>query len=751
MARDNFNMDEKDTRRPPDDDGPTGDDDVTVEGDISLESILAEYKGSAYIAGDKKTPSGVLKQKADKIVQEAAGGKYRQAAPETAARGKAAQPLDKTVPLPTLSDLKDAAAGKTHETKPEPRDDELNSGTKNVIPITRVSAADDETDEDVAEAIARQTALENETRKTARKVFGLFGRNTYADDDEEEIVDDAALEGEPVPEEIFEEPDFRSAVKRFAHICNSYSLRSLASLAISVLMAVLTLMYEAGAALPFGIGRSLVLTNGILMMLMFCVMLLALDTLIRGVMTLVKGEPGAETLNVFSCLVTAAAATFAILTHNESYGVPYCVVSALSLTFTLWGEKTYARAMTETLKTAQAASEPVGIIAEICDDLGRTIIKKVSDRTAGFYNNLIQEDFTAMAYRYAAPLLLVMAAVFSLYASFGHGQGPYFLHHFAAIMAAAAPFSSVLAFAVPFNAIARRARQSGAAIAGWGGADDLYHTDGVGITDEDLFPTGTLSLGGIKIFEEVQPDKAIRYTGSLIIASESGLSKLFADHLSKQGMNQYRVEDFTCYEGGIGGLIRGERVYTGSGAFMNLMGVRVPSSLNMKNAVFTAINKKLIAVFAVNYVPVKSVQNALVSVLRHHVKLFFAVRDFNITPIMLEQKFKVSIHDVEYMPIQKSYDISDDSLHEAKRITAIVSREGMGPYVESITGGRRLRTTAIVSTIFSVASALFGMLIMFVVNWSGSLAAASAGNLIFYMMSMLFAVLVICGFARYGH
>jgi hypothetical protein len=278
---------------------------------------------------------------------------------------------------------------------------------------------------------------------------------------------------------------------------------------------------------------------------------------------------------------------------------------------------------------------------------------------------------------------------------------------------------------VPFTAINRRARQSGAAISGWGGADDMFHSDGASITDEDLFPPGNLALEGIKIFEEVSPEKAIRYTASLVIASNSGLSKLFSDLLSKQGMNLIRVEDFTCYEGGIGCTIRGERVYTGSAAFMNLQGIRIPASLNSKKRIFTAVNKRLIAVFSVNYIPVKTVQNALFSILRYRVKLFFAIRDFNITPVMLEQKFKVSMDNVEYIPIKESYEISDGAKQDAKRISAVLTREGLGPYVEAITGGRRLIRTSRFATAFSIVSAVGGMLIMAAICRTGTFSAAS--------------------------
>jgi hypothetical protein len=141
------------------------------------------------------------------------------------------------------------------------------------------------------------------------------------------------------------------------------------------------------------------------------------------------------------------------------------------------------------------------------------------------------------------------------------------------------------------------------------------------------------------------------------------------------------------------------------------------------------------------------VQNALFSVLRYRVKLFFAMRDFNVTPVMLEQKYKVPVDAVEYIPIQESYEISDATKHEAKRVSAILTREGLGPFVEAITGGRRLRSTALINTVFSLITAGLGMLLMFVIAWTGT--AASAVNLLLYMLAMLFAVLLVSGFARF--
>lgn len=736
-------------------------DGVSVPEDYSLESILAEYKGTAYIAGDKRTPPSILQEKTDRIVMEVAGGQTARNQPPDDPLPEKNETRINTAVLPDVAEIPDEQKRDipVEEDKTASKKTETSGGMDSeVIRFQRyrekADAGNDGYLEDISRevsaAIDKQTKLEEDSRKSLRKVFGIFSRNTKTDDEAFYDDDVAAEQAVPVAEEeYFEEPDYREATKRFAERCNSYSVRSFASLIITVIMAVLTFVFESESPMPFGMGENKILFAGILLIFLFVVMMFSIDKLSNGFTSIFRRGPNIETLNLFSCLATIGAAAYGIYKQDTAVGMPYCVISAFSLTFTLWAEKVYYRALTETMKTAQAAALPSGVIAELCSALDSTIIKKVAGRTEGFYNNLIQADISEIAYRFAAPLLIVVSAVLAFYASVGHGRAQYFSHYFAAIMSAAAPFASVFAYSVPFSAVSRRARQSGAAIAGWGGADDLYHTDGVSITDEDIFPAGTVSIAGIKIFEEVQPEKALRYTGSLIIASNSGLAKLFTEQLGKQALNLIRVEEFACYEGGIGGTIKGERVITGSAAFMNLMGIRIPSSLNMKNAIFTAVNKRLIAVFAINYVPIKSVQNALISVLRYRVRLFFAVRDFNITPVMLEQKFKVPVKDVESIPIQNTYELSDNTKQEAKRVSAILIREGMGPYVESITSGRRLRTTALAATVFTILSACAGMLIMFTICWAGSFSAARAGNLLLFMLSMLIVTLIICGFAKY--
>ena len=555
---------------------------------------------------------------------------------------------------------------------------------------------------------------------------------------------------EPEPEPEYEEPDLREECRRLAAECNDASLKSLVAVVIAVIMAILTFIFAGSGRLPFGIGDNIAAAAAALLVLQLIVSILCLKVLIRGVMDIIRLKPGAESLVALSGFITVVAGIQTILSPGSAVGLPYSAVSAFAAALALWGDKLQLRGMTDSLKTAVSTSEPLGVTAEHSEEINRVIIRKIPGKLDGFYNNLVSADVAESTYRIAAPIIAAASLILAFLASVGHGRGGNFLHIFAALLAAGASFSALLAYAAPFASAARRVRKSGAAIAGWGGADDICWSDGVCVRDEDIFPTGTLSLSGMKIYEGVSPEKAIRYTGSIIIASGSGLAKLFSGVLRQQGLSLVRVEDFKCYEGGVGGLIRGERVITGNVAFMNLMGIRIPDSMNMSNSVFTAVNDRLVAAFAINYVPANSVQNALVSLLKTKLKIYLTSRDFNVSPRLVEQKFKMPLEDIEYIPVSESYNISSDQSGDNVRTSAVICREGLAPFGEVITCSKGLRLAALIATAVSVMASAVGILLMFFLCWSGAFASAGAGTLLIYMLLALVLDLVACRLAGRG-
>ncbi len=611
--------------------------------------------------------------------------------------------------------------------------------------------ADDEEDEEYANGDYGEYEEPEE-----EKMMGLFARlfkkkNNYLEDDEEntetapeEYQPEPEPEYEPEPEVYIEEPNFSKEASRLARIRTLMMLKSRLALGLAIVMGILSVLFDKGVDI-FGIGDNVVAFTSVMVLIQLVVMALALEIVNRGIVSVFSGDIGPETLVVISNLITVVTSCVTIVLNGEGMGAPFCAVSAFSTAFSLWGEYRQFAAMSLSMKTAVATANPQVLSGQYIKDLEASIIRKYNSSAEGFYNNLVETDISDTAYKLFAPLILVIALLISAVSAVGGNTN--FIYCLSAAAAACASFSAMSAFSVPFSNAAKILRRSGAAVAGWGGADDIYYADGVRLTDADVFPDGA-QVSGPTALENVKPEKILRYSASLMIASNSGLSKGFEELLEKQGIAMVGVDGFECYEGGYAGIIRGERVVCGSAACMALIGVKIPQSVNAKNAIFTAINDTLVGTFTVTYKPLKTVQSALMSILGTGAKLFFAVRDFNITPLMVQQKLQIPVDDIEYLPTVDAYRMTNDGKDEVPHAAAVVVRDNPTVYAETVTTAKNMRKIATVNTAISIISSIIGMIIVFLVSWRSDGVMMKPSNLMLYMLAVEIATILLSSLVK---
>ena len=139
-----------------------------------------------------------------------------------------------------------------------------------------------------------------------------------------------------------------------------------------------------------------------------------------------------------------------------------------------------------------------------------------------------------------------------------------------------------------------------------------------------------------------------------------------------------QVHSFSFFEeGGWSATIRGESVLMGTASFMRKMDVRLPGNLNVKTAVFLAVDRQLTAVFAVKYEPAENVDWALKILKRNAVTPVLAARDPNITPMLLRRKFSRGVK-VAYPMLAERLGLSELEDHRG-RPRAMLLREGLLP------------------------------------------------------------------------
>ena len=469
--------------------------------------------------------------------------------------------------------------------------------------------------------------------------------------------------------------------------------------------------------------------------------LLSLDVLAAGIARMFRGRVGMDTLAALSGIFTLADALVLAITQDREGQLPYSAAVLAGLFFLLHGTYHKRCGLRLSCRTAASVSEPYILTLDEGKWNGRDTYCKWTGTPNGFGSQIQMDDGAQRIYRVVCPVLLLACVLFSLLASYGVGKPQHLLWCLSATFTAAAAFGGALVYGRPFHKVARRLAQSGEALAGWPGMAQSRKGDRVLITDGDLFPPGYVELNGIKVFGDWSIEKVVGCTATLIRDSGSGLTKLFHDLLRAQGAIFRRADDLCCYEGGgLSANIRGEQVLVGSAAFMNLMEVRLPQGLHVKNAVFCAIDGELAGIFALNYTLPDVVFPALDSLMREKVGPVLATRDFNLIPAMLHQRFKLAADKMDFPPVERRRELSDPEQPHNPILTGVLCREGLVPYADTVVGARRLRRATRFGAILTCVGSTVGVLLAYYLTAVTAFGSLSPLNLLIFLITWLLPV-----------
>lgn len=489
------------------------------------------------------------------------------------------------------------------------------------------------------------------------------------------------------------------------------------------------------------LGASLTAQAGVCLVLTLAVMVSALDVFTAGLRQLFDLRPGAESLAAISALLACLDCALVMSGHGSF--LPYCAPAAFSMTAALWGQRLSCTALRRTFSTAAGAKNPSVLTSEMRSGRSGPVLMRAPIEGHSIVRRSEQPDLMQTVYRVAAPLLAILSLLLSVLASLG-GRGN-FLHAFSAFIAVSAALSAFFAFPLSYAISARRLRDTGSAVLGWAGCEELGHKRRILITDDDIFPSGTINFTAINIQEGVFIDKVVSYTASLLAASGSGVAEKFIELVSRRGYSMVEIGSYSCHEGGgLSTVIRDEQILVGSANYMTLMGIHLPSNMEARNSICTAINGELVAVFTMEYTPVTSVQDALVTLLRGRIQGIFAIRDFNITPLMLRHLFRIPTENLSFPSFRERYRMAE-AAHTGKTgpASAVIARSGMMPVVEAAETGRRLFNISRIAAVISLIGTLLGLFILFLLFRTGSYDTVSAGNVLSYMLLWALPVVIL--------
>ena len=537
-------------------------------------------------------------------------------------------------------------------------------------------------------------------------------------------------------EDLGKEPDMRSAAAYYGSHIRSARLR----LRISLYVFLFMLLMSFGLPFP-GMLKNLQVNAALLAALQLSMMVLGLDIVTGGIMKLVRLRPGADSLAVICCILSSIDA---LLVASSKYAVPHpplCAASSLILFAVMLSSNLSIRAIRKSLSFRKNETLLYGVIGENGVTGKELTLFKTECSFDGYVRRCEEAPPDESAFEKASPFILAFALLFSLIVSLAASDFSDFIYIFSALLCAGVPVCSLLCFAFPFYLGAKKLSANKASVAGWSGTCDIGSSDGIIITDRDIFPPESVSIESIRIFADEDAQKIISYAGSMILNSGCVMSKAFMDELERNECPVLPVELFEPLSGGgFRGLIDGHTVLCGSAELMRLLNVKFPFRLLEKTSVLLAIDGVLFGIFTMKYEADPSIRKALSELMRSGRHPLFALRDFNITPDMLRDAFGLATDGYDFPPYVERFRITDLKGSENRQLAAVIRKEGLVPLTEVAETGRGMYMSARINLLITLVGAVIGMIAVFIRMLTG---AMSLGFLLFLMLLFALPVFVI--------
>lgn len=495
--------------------------------------------------------------------------------------------------------------------------------------------------------------------------------------------------------------------------------------------------------------------NYIEMPFVYLLILLVLQVaaMITGVSLIADGLRNAVKLNFKSESLIAISSVVALLYNlyviavRSAYGyLPFTPVVIMGIFIGLYTRRQRYKGVRWSCRAAARPDGRYCSVKGMRDGEGRVrTVYKTAAHPVGdkFMEALLEEDSGERIMRLYTPIAVVVSLLFALIASIGKGVPGCFLYYWSAILAVSLPCGVVLSHVLPFASVSLKLSRIGVALAGARGVRDIASTEAAIIGETDVFPTKMIAVSGVRAFSGFTVEKVNLCALSVLRASGSALYDAFAASLPGQPMSLPAVEGFEFFEtGGMGAYVNGEKVLLGTANFILRMGIRVAEGINLKNGVFIAINMQFAGVFSIKYDAQPSVRRSLTYMVRHKIVPVLAVRDFNITPQLVETRFKLNPDNFGYPELEERIAYSAIRNTDMEEDCALLGVDNLHSFGEAISSGKRAHASLKLNRILGFLSSCIGMPLVFYLLFMQSYSTVTPFNMFYYMLLWLCPVLL---------
>lgn len=312
------------------------------------------------------------------------------------------------------------------------------------------------------------------------------------------------------------------------------------------------------------------------------------------------------------------------------------------------------------------------------------------------------------------------------------------------------PFTGLLGGNLLLKKLSALAKKCGAMVVGYPAVEKFSSVNAVMLDAKDLYPKGTVILGGIKTFGNQRIDEAILEATSLMCAAGGPLVSVF-DQIIKTRREILPKVDKPVYEDGRGltGWVSGHRVLIGNRDLLAAHHIDPPSrdfenkyTSGGKKAAYLAVGGQLVAMFLLTYRSDSHRARELQRLETNGVSLIVRTCDPNITSGFLANAFGLDPHSIRVLPDSLGEEYIRVSQADCPRTPALLATRGRAvSMLRMISACIRTRSNLTLAAVMQSVSVILGfVLVAFLACYSG-LQQLSTLSLLLYEVFWSFVIL----------
>ena len=294
------------------------------------------------------------------------------------------------------------------------------------------------------------------------------------------------------------------------------------------------------------------------------------------------------------------------------------------------------------------------------------------------------------------------------------------LNAFALITAVSVPVATLLSVNAPVRKLCKTLLSYGSMLSGYPSVKQFCDSTAIMIDANELFPAESISLEGIKTFEDYGIDESLLCGIAILKEAQNPIANAFDSVVAETEETLPEVES-VLYEDEIGlvGWIKSERILVGSRTLMEKYSVEVPNmeyeekyTSQGRQVTYLSRAGRLVAMFVTRYTPDAQLKAEMQRAETNGISFLIRTTDYNVTNDLVAKLYDLFYRSIKVLPTGLGNVLreAEDTVEETSR-SYLITNGKAASLARAVTGCVKIKHNISLSIIIQLIAEIFGLLV----------------------------------------